>query len=195
MPALSIAAWIAVLAAAGAVGACAVNFMFWAYDEWHKRKPHQGFLAPKKTLNLAPKPREECWWRIGKRREGPTMHIAGTMGATNISPVPIRVAQAELRYGFLGRKRISGTVMASGSMGENIYGAFDIQPNERRDLTFEFWVYPPVRDSWETFTPHSLTFIDQFGNKHSVKRITFLAHLFDASVRLNAPKVFLYELV
>lgn len=191
MPEFAIVAWIAGL---GAGGLATVKFLFRAYDEWHKRKPHQGFLAPKRTLNLGAKPREQCWWRVGKRREGPTMHVVGTMRATNVSPVPARVTQAELRYGFLGRKRISGTVMVSGSMPENIYGAFDIEPDETRDLIFDFWVYPPVRDSFESFTPHSVAFIDQFGNKHTAKRVTFLAHASSASVRPNETKVFLYEL-
>jgi len=191
MPALSILAWMAVLAAA-VLGA--VKFFFWVYDQWHMRKPHQGFLAPKQTLKLAAKTRERCWWRIGKRREGPTMHVVGTMRATNVSAVPARVTQAELRYGFLGRKRVSGTVMVSGSMPENIYGAFDIEPEETRELTFDFWVYPPVRDSFESFTPLSVAFIDQFGNKHTAKRVTFLARSSSASVQRNEPKVFLYEL-
>src|SRR5688572_27478370 len=128
MPAFSTAAWVAVLIAAAGTGAVAVKFFFRAYDEWLKRKAHQGFLAPMKTLDLAAKSKGQCWWRIGKRREGPTMHIVGTMLATNVSPVAARVTQAELRYAFLGRKRISGTVMVSGSMAENIYGAFDIEP-------------------------------------------------------------------
>ena len=85
--------------------------------------------------------------------------------------------------------------MVSGSMPEMIYGAFDIPPDESWDLTFDFWVYPPVRDSWETFTPHFVAFVDQFGNKHTAKRITFLTRSSSASVRLNEPKVFLYELV
>ena len=194
MPALTIAAWIVVLLAAGGIGASAVNLLFRAYDEWRKRKPHQGFSAPKKTLQLAAKPQGRCWWRMGKRGDDPTMHILGTIVATNVSPVPVRVTRADLRYGFLGRKRVSGTAMVSASKPENIYGAFDIPPNETRDLTFDFWLYPTVRDSWETFTPHALAFIDQFGNKHTAKRITFLPRSYFTSVCPDAWRVFLYEL-
>src|ERR1700675_1293180 len=130
MPVLTIAAWIAVLVAFGGTGTGAVMFLFWAYDERHKRKPHQGFSAPDKTLQIVAKPREEYWWRLGKRRGDPTMQIVGTIVATNVSSVPVRVTHAELRHGMLGRKRISGTAMVSGSMPEKIYGAFDIQPDE-----------------------------------------------------------------
>jgi hypothetical protein len=194
MPVLTIAAWIAVLVAFVGAGTGAVMFLFWAYDQRHKRKPHQGFSAPDKTLQIVAKPREEYWWRLGKRSGDPTMQIVGTIVATNVSPVPVRVTHAELRHGLYGRKRISGTAMVSGLMPEKIYGAFDIQPDESRDLTFDFWVYPPVRDSWESFTPHSLAFIDQFGNKHTVKRITFQARLSSASASPDKWRVFLYEL-
>ena len=194
MPALTIAAWIAVLVAFVGISTGAVMFLFWAYDQRHKRKPHQGFSAPDKTLQIVAKPREEYWWRLGKRSGDPTMQIVGTIVATNVSPVPVRVTHAELRHGLYGRKRISGTAMVSGLMPEKIYGAFDIQPDESRDLTFDFWVYPPVRDSWESFTPYSLAFIDQFGNKHALKRITFQARLSSASASPDKWRVFLYEL-
>jgi hypothetical protein len=194
MPVLTIAAWIAVLVAFGGTGTGAVKFLFWAYDERHKRKPHQGFSAPNKTLQLVAEPRGRCWWRMGQRGDDPTMQIVGAMLATNVSPVPVLVTRAELRHGLLGRKRISGTVMVSRPTREDIYGAFDIQPDEKRELTFDFRVYPPVRDCWESFTPHSVTFIDQFGNKHAVKRIAFLAHSSSISVRPKEPQEFQYEM-
>jgi hypothetical protein len=194
MPDIATIAWIAVLVAAGSAATGALKLFFRIYDERRKRKPHQGFSAPDKTLQIAARPRDEYWWRLGKRENDPTMQIVGTIVATNVSRVPVRVTHAELRHGLFGRKRISGTAMVSGSTEEKIYGAFDIPPDESRDLTFDFWMYPPVRDSWETFTPHSLAFIDQFGNKHTANHITFQARSSSTSSSPNKWRVFLYEL-
>jgi hypothetical protein len=192
MPALPIAAWIAFLITAGALAAAAVRLSFWAYDRRNKRKPRQGFSAPRKTLRFIAKRRGGCSWRIGKRGDARTMQIVGSMLATNISSVPALVAQAELRFGFRGRKRISGMVMVSGSTHEK--ESCDIPPGETRDVTFEFWLYPPVRDSWETFTPRSVTFIDQFGNKHVVDRLTFIPHTTPPSARPAVLQEFVCEL-
>jgi hypothetical protein len=194
MPVLTIASWIAVLVAFAGIGIGVAMLLLWAYDQLHKRKPHQGFSAPKKTLQLVAEPRERCWWRMGQGGDDPTMQIVGTMLATNISPVPVRVTRADLRFGFFGRKLISGTVMASRPTREDMVGDFDIRPDEKRELTFDFRLFPPVRDCWESFTPHSVTLIDQFGNKHAIKRIAFLAHSASISVRAKEPQEFQYEM-
>lgn len=72
------------------------------------------------------------------------MQIAGSVFATNIASVPARIPQVELRYGFLGRKRASGMVIVAREWRENFYGMYDIPPSETRDVSFDFWVYPPA---------------------------------------------------
>ena len=158
----------------GGVIAGAVKFLFWVMDEWQKRSVHQGFSAPRKTLQIAAKPEGNCWWAMGKRGDDPTMQIDRRMFVTNISSVPVRIPQAELRYGVFGRKRVSGIVMVSRARHENMYGMYDIPTNETRDLSFMFWVYPPAVEPSEPFTAHSIAFIDQFGNEHKIKRVVFL---------------------
>jgi hypothetical protein len=83
--------------------------------------------------------------------------------------------------------------MVSNGTGENMQ-ACDIQPDETRDLTFEFRLYPPLRDYWQPFTPHSIAFFDQFGNMHSVKRISFQGRMRSTSILPKKPSEFQYEL-
>src|SRR5439155_20592351 len=103
----TIAAWLGILITAAGAIAGFIKFLFWAYDEWQKRKKHEGFSAPTETLLLAMKPEGNCWWHMGKMGDEPTMQIVGSIFATNVASVPVRIHHVELRYGFLGRKRAS----------------------------------------------------------------------------------------
>jgi hypothetical protein len=152
-----------------------VKFVFWVFDEWQKRKKHGGFTAPNETLRLAAMPEGNCWWHMGKKGDEPTMQVVGRMFVTNIASVSVRIPQVELRYGFCGRKRASGMVMVSRRLPENMYGMYDIPPNETRNVSFDFWVYPPVVASTEPFVARTVSFFDQFGNCHTVKRVRFLS--------------------
>jgi hypothetical protein len=49
-----IAAWLGILVTAGGALAGVVKFGFWVFDEWQKRKAHEGTHVPDKTLQLAP---------------------------------------------------------------------------------------------------------------------------------------------
>ncbi len=189
----SAAAWLGVLVTAGGVIA-AIKFSFWVFDEWQKRRQHHGFSAPTETLRLATKPEGNCWWHMGKKGDEPTMQIVGSMFATNIAPVPVRIPQVELRYGLLGRIRASGMVMAAREWRENMYGMYDIPPGETRDVSFNFWVYPPVVKSAEHFTAHSVSFIDQFANRHSVRRVQFRSDASDHPPKPKEPEEFPYAI-
>jgi hypothetical protein len=131
---------------------------------------------------------------MGKRGDEPTMQIVGRMFASNIASVPIRITQVELRYGWLGRKRISGMAMVSRGLNENMYGMFDIPPGEIRDVSFDFRIYPPVVEPSEPFTAHSATFINQFGNRHVEKRFHFRLMAAPSAPRPKEPEEFSYEI-
>lgn len=177
---VTIGAWLGVLVAIGGAVAGAVKFLFWVFDEWQKRKKQEGFVVPTVTLQLTELPEGNCWWHMGKKGDEPVMQVVGKMFVTNIASVSVRIPRAELRYGFLGRKRVAGMAMVSRQLHENMYGMYDISPNETRNLSFDFWVYPPVVSPAEAFVPRNVIFFDQFGNRHSVKRLVFSS---------NAPKI------
>lgn len=182
---VSIGAWIGVLIALGGAIAGAVKFLFWVFDEWQKRKNSEGFVVPTVTLQLCELPEGNCWWHMGKRGDEPVMQVVGRMLVTNIATVPVRIPRVELRYGFLGRKQVAGMVMVSRELHENMYGMYDIEPHETRNLSFDFWVYPPVASPAEAFSPRQIRFFDQFGNCHTVKRLVFRS---DAPMQDLTPK-------
>lgn len=131
---------------------------------------------------------------MGRRGDDPTMQIVGAMFATNISTVPVRIAHAQLRYGFLGRKRLSGMTMVSRRANENYFGMYEIPPGETRDVSFDFWLYPPVAKPVDPFTPHSIVFTDQFGNRKKVKRISFRSTASNDPPKPKEPEEFPYEI-
>ena len=190
-----IGTWIAVLIAVGSVIAGSVKFAFWAFDEWQKRKTHGGFSMPRDTLRLAQKMPGNCWWHMGKQGDDPTMQIVGSVFASNAAAVPVRVPQVELRYGVLGRHRLFGLAMVASGGTQRIYGMHDIPPNQTRDLKFDFWLFPPVCKPGEPFTAHSVTMLDQFGNRHKLKRVQFRSHDVDDQERPKEPEEFPYEIV
>jgi hypothetical protein len=187
--------WIGVVVAAATAFAGFVKFVFWAFDEWRKRKEHDGFSAPVgETLRFASKPEGNCWWHMGRRGDEQTMQIAGSLFATNVASISVRIPQIQLRYGLWGRKRVSGMVLVSGGPRENTYGMYDIPPSETRNVNFDFWVYPPVKEPIEHFTPHSVVFMDQFGNRHVIKRLQFRSEVADNPPKPNEPEEFPYAI-
>lgn len=168
-----VAGWLGILVTAGGAVAGVVKFGFWAFDEWQKRKAHEGLHIPDKTLQMAPMPDGHCWWAMGKRGDDPTMQIVGRMFVTNISAIEVRVPHAELRYGLLGRKKVSGLPSVNRGPDDNLHGMFDIPPGETRTMSFDFWVFPAVVGPKEAFIAHSVRFMDQFGNQHTVRRVRF----------------------
>jgi hypothetical protein len=152
------------------------------------------YFPPIKTLHLSAKPEGNCWWGIGRIVDEPAMHIVGSTFVTNITSVPVRIPQVQLRYGFLGRKRVSGMGMVSRTADENMYGMYDIPPNETRDLTFDFWVYPPVFAPSKPFVAQSVVIFDQFGNEHKVRHVVFGVRQAAASALPKEPEEFPYEI-
>jgi hypothetical protein len=191
---VTLGAWIGVVVALGGAIAGTVKFLFWIFDEWQKRKKSEGFVVPTTTLQLSELPEGNCWWHMGKKGDEPVMQVVGRMLVTNIASVPVRIPRVELRYGFFGRKRVAGMVTVSRQLHENMYGMYDIEPHETRNLSFDFWVYPPVASPAEAFIPRQVIFFDQFGNCHSVKRLVFRSDAPKKETALKEPEEYLYAI-
>jgi hypothetical protein len=54
-----------------------------------------------------------------------------------------------------------------------MYGIYDIALNATRDSRADFWIFPPVKKVNQPFVARSIVFYDQFGNKHSLKKVRF----------------------
>ena len=87
-----------------------------------------------------------------------------------------------------------GVVSVSRGLHEKMYGMYDIPPGETRNVSCDFWLEPPVVKASEPFTAHSVLFIDQFGNRHAVKRVRFRSMAADIRPLPKEPEEFPYEL-
>lgn len=192
----TLGAWTTAIVAIGGALAGFVKFLFWVWDEIQKRRNRDGFSAPLKTLHLAPGAEGACWWGMGKVGDTPSMQIVGEAQATNITCIPARVLQVELRSGFWGRKRLSGIVMVSSGGRREIYGQYDIPPSETRNVSFSFWLYPPVDKRAKAFVAHSVVFIDQFGNRHKMRSVSFrpLSSVMSGKSKEKEPEEFPYKI-
>jgi len=84
--------------------------------------------------------------------------------------------------------------LVAGGPRENTYGMYDIPPGETRNVNFDFWVYPPVEEPMNHFTAHSVVFMDQFGNRHIVKRVRFRSTAADNPPKSKEPEEFPYAI-
>jgi hypothetical protein len=186
----TIAAWLGIVVTAGGLIAGAIKFLFWSSTRFKSAKSMRDFRHPQKRSALPRSRRAIAGGPWGSR----AMSRQCRSFVTNIASVPVRVPQIELRYGYLGRKRESGMVMVSRGLHENMYGIYDIPPGETRDASFDFWVYPPVVKPHKQFTARSVSFIDQFGNRQTVKRVQFRSMAADHPPTPKEPEEFPYAI-
>lgn len=123
--------------------------------------------VPKKTLVILPKAQpNSCCWHMGAVANRPAMQITGRYTVTNITKLGIMPTVARLK-----KPPTLGHVMVQDT-DSNLHGSFHVPPGATTDLSFDFWVVPPVRREGEPFTV-DVCIIDQFGNAHWLRRIQF----------------------
>lgn len=125
---------------------------------------------PRKTLVLLPKANpNSTWWHMGGIGGEPAMQIVGHFTVTNISKFSILPTLVKMK-----KPKILGHVMCK-KMDENIYGGYMIPEGGTTDLSYDFWITPPIKEKDESFKAN-IAFVDQFGNEHWVKGVEFPYH-------------------
>jgi len=125
---------------------------------------------PRKTLVLLPKANPNTtWWDMGAYRGEPAMRIVGHFTVTNISKFNVLPTLVKMK-----KPKILGHVMCR-KMDENSYGGFMIPGGGTTDLSYDFWIIPPVKEKGESFKA-DIAFVDQYGNEHWVKGVNFPYH-------------------
>src|ERR1700694_1268473 len=84
--------------------------------------------------------------------------------------------------------------MVSREWRENSYGLYDIPPKESRDVSFDFWITPPIKMATEEFRPHSVAFLDQLGNRHILRHVKFESMVARMRPQPKEPEEFPYEI-
>jgi hypothetical protein len=166
--------WITALIGIGTILKNLAGSITAVYDHIHKRfrpKAPGSLDIPTETVRVLRKSPNEIWWHMGAVGADPSMQIVCGLNITNISKLPIYVQSVELSYGWRGRKRIHGHILIQGE--KQFYGSYPIPPGAMRGAHVNFWIYPPVKKANETFSARSVSLTDQFGNRHSLRDITF----------------------
>ncbi|MBF6987270.1 hypothetical protein [Cupriavidus sp. IK-TO18] len=111
------------------------------------------------------------WWHMGSMSGAPAMQIVAHLSATNVSQYDVLLVAAQLRHGRLLRKTVSGAA-ATQAHDRVMYGRFSIPVRHISEVSCDFWIQPPCRVKTKPFRA-DIALIDQFGNKHWVKGVTF----------------------
>lgn len=123
---------------------------------------------PRSTLKLVLQPRG-AWWHMGSMGQDkkPAMQVVSRWYATNTTDRPIVVTTA-----FIKKPRIEAVLPLTQHPQRNVFGGYPIPPKSTSELALDFWVQPPKREADEDFEVRIIV-LDQFGNEHKTKKITF----------------------
>ncbi|HHT9109069.1 MAG TPA: hypothetical protein ACFYD9_10530 [Candidatus Wunengus sp. YC64] len=123
---------------------------------------------PKKIIVIPPSPNHrDTWWHMGSSAGKPAMQVVGRFKVTNITKYSIFLCAAKMR-----KPKLFGYVSVKDSKSQ-YHGFYEIPPTGISDLSFDFWIIPPLKKERETFTT-DVAIIDQFGNEHWIKGIDFI---------------------
>ena len=126
-----------------------------------RHPPH----VPRKTVRIVPKAQRNRW-EMGSIDGRPAMRVVGHCYVTNITDISIFLLQA-----YIVRPRIDGSVCVRHAE-RNIFGTYPILPKTVSEVIIDFFVEPAVCKEAKDFKA-TIVFVDQFGNKHNIKKVIF----------------------
>jgi len=146
------------------------RFATWLADKY-------GLNFPRRTLRVPVSP---SWarWHLGGMNGKPAMQIMADFAVTNITDQHVRVMGATLHT-----PRTTGDVSTKELDTSYSSNGWPIPPGETTWVRVHFWV-PRLVCGAKKDLRSSVTLLDQFGNKHKVRRVRFRS---DAA-RPPAPK-------
>lgn len=125
---------------------------------------------PKKTLVLLAEQRPDpYWWHMGRKDKQPGMQIAGNLRVTNISKYDILPSGVKMR-----NPKAVGRVLIK-DVDSQYFGEYFIPKGAVTELTFDFWVQPPLKAEGKLFKA-DIAILDQFANEHWLKDVEFKYH-------------------
>jgi hypothetical protein len=120
---------------------------------------------PRRTFRLVPEA-DGNRWSLGSIANQPAMQVVGAWQVENISEVGALLVGVHIEKPYT-----EGRVLLEGEGG--LYSSREILPARTTTrASAHFWILPPVRHEGEPFNA-TVVFVDQFGNKHSVRDVRF----------------------
>ena len=119
--------------------------------------------VPRKTMIVMPLSRPNAlWWHMGTMNGQPAMQVVGTLSVTNISQHAVHVMHARLR-----KPRLQGEAFTPSQSGNAA-----IPERAVCEVTLHFWIQP-VRRARRGVIKLDVSLVDQFGNDHWLRRLSF----------------------
>jgi hypothetical protein len=140
-----------------------------------RRKPSSANIdIPVRFLVLAPASHgNPFWWNLGSYIGGkPAMQICGDLRLTNICKYDVFVHGVLLRLPWRRATYRAETAIVKHHVRPESSSRYPVLIGGIGELHFGAWIQPPVKDTGQWFTAH-VAVIDQFGNKHWMKRVPF----------------------
>lgn len=161
---------IGVIAALFAILGGVYAFFKWGIDiiqGWLAPSDEVTYKIPKKTVVVLPKAgSSSTWWHMGSSSGKPAMQIVGDFTVTNLTKFNILLCVAKMK-----NPKILGSVLVK-DFNSNYHGSYMIPGGGTTDMSFNFWIMPPLRKENESFVA-DVAILDQFGNEHWIKKIKF----------------------
>jgi hypothetical protein len=121
--------------------------------------------VPRETLSVIPQYRHNVW-SLGSSKGEPGMSVVCRCYITNISEIDVFVCGVALR-----KPRTIGQISVR-HPNQDIYGSYSVPPGCTTEATAYFLIEPPVCEEDEPLVV-DIDFLDQFGNSHRVRKVTF----------------------
>ena len=131
---------------------------------WQRIRARSGSV-PTKTITVLPQP-NGLWWHMGSRSGKEAMQVVADLYATNLTGRSLHLLET-----YIARPRTQGNVLVRHPTGD-IFGQYPIVPGGPSELSCIYWIVPPVRKK-EKRLKATLIFLDQYGNKHVLRRMHF----------------------
>lgn len=139
----------------------------WRWLSHALQRNNPNLPIPRRSLIvLPPTGHESGEWSTGTRRGTPATVLRFEFQATNVSRYDILIAGAKLKR----PARFAGVFVKDTS--SEYYGGYAIPPGQTTRGSAHFWVEPAFLDPGEEHRT-DVALIDQFGNRHWIRRVRF----------------------
>lgn len=150
---------------------CAVIGHFTGFLKWcwlHLKKWFKQEGIPKKTIIILNENNDlSNFWHIGSKGDEPILQIAGRFVVTNITDKPVKLVHSIIKgYNSFGVAHVK-------DLFSQYWGSYDIPPGKTTRVSIHFLIPPLKRLKKKKPLILNVAIVDQFNNKHWLKRVAF----------------------